>query len=63
MEISCAQKVARALVDCADIIPVTPVKDRLVLAQTIEALSRSIDILVKIEKNSPKSHQNIVEND
>ena len=52
MEISCAQKVAKALCDCANIMPAVPVKDRLILAQAMETLTRSIEVLARIEKEA-----------
>ena len=50
MDISCSQEVARALCDCAKIIPITPVEDRPKLTQSIEALSRSLEILNRIKE-------------
>ena len=50
MDISCSQEVSKALCDCAKIIPVSPIKDRPMLAQCIEALSRSLEILKGIKE-------------
>lgn len=49
-EISCAEKVMKALCDCADKMLFGTEKERLILSQTIETLSRSLEILKGIEK-------------
>ena len=53
-EINCAEKVMEALCDCANIMPVVPVKDRPALAQTIETLSRSLEILQGTKEGGAK---------
>ena len=46
MEISCSQKVMQALCDCAEVMLFEGrAKEKLMLAQTIETLSRSLEIL------------------
>lgn len=45
-EISCAEKVMKALCDCADrMLFEERAKEKLILSQTIETLSRSLEIL------------------
>lgn len=53
-EISCSQEVAKALCDCSETMLVVPVKERESLARIIEALSRSLEILNRIEKGGAK---------
>ena len=49
-EISCAEKVMKALCDCADNMLFETAQNRLALAQSIETLSRSLEILEGIKK-------------
>ena len=49
-EISCAEKVMKALCDCSDRLLFGTPKERLILSQTIETLSRSLEILKGKEK-------------
>lgn len=51
-EISCAEKIMKALCDCADkMLFDCKAQDKLILAQSIETLSRSLEILKGTEKN------------
>ena len=54
VEISCAEKVMRALCDCANIMSVVSAEDRLALVQTIETLSRSLEILQGTKEGGAK---------
>lgn len=44
-EISCAEKVMKALCDCSDRLLFGNPNERLILSQAIETLSRSLEIL------------------
>lgn len=54
MEISCTQKVMEALCDCANKMLFESPKERLILSQTIETLSRSLEILKETYKEGDK---------
>lgn len=49
-EISCAEKVMKALCDCSDRLLLGTPNEKLILSQAIETLSRSLDILKGTEK-------------
>ena len=49
-KISCAEKVMKALCDCSDKMLFGTANERLILSQTIETLSRSLEILKGIEE-------------
>ena len=54
-EISCTQKVMQALCDCAEVMLFEGrAKEKLILAQTIETLSRSLGILKETYKEGEK---------
>lgn len=54
-EISCTQKVMQALCDCAEVMLFEGrAKEKLILAQTIETLSRSLEILKETYKEGEK---------
>lgn len=55
MKISCTQKVMKALCDCAEVMLLEGrAKEKLILAQTIETLSRSLEILKETYKEGEK---------
>lgn len=59
-EISCTQKVMQALCDCAEIMLLeNRAKEKIVLAQTIETLSRSLEILRGTKEEAEKALNNI----
>lgn len=52
-EISCTQKVMEALCDCAErIMLCDKTQDKLLLAKTVEILSRSLDTLHRMKEES-----------
>lgn len=60
MEISCTEKVMKALCDCADTMLFVQAKEKLILAETIESLSRSIEILRGNEKGGADNEKTIL---
>lgn len=49
-ELYCSEGIAKALYDCATTIPIARPDNKLILAQTVETLSRSLEILYRIKK-------------